>query len=85
MLLYQMEGLWLSVGELGIVYLLYRKASETYDYIRVMEFGFQYESYIKMVDLLLNIVIQAHIFVSLTLGRPSSSSAPPSWTTKTTG
>lgn len=27
-----------------------------------MEFGLQYESYIKMTDLLLNIVIQAHIF-----------------------
>lgn len=34
-----------------------------------MEFGLQYESYIKMTDLLLNIVIQAHIFVNLLLLR----------------
>lgn len=51
------------VVEIVIIYLLYKKAAEIYRYLKIMEFGLQYENYVKIIDLLLNIFIQAHIFV----------------------
>lgn len=53
------------IVELLIIYLLYKKAAEIYRYLKIMEIGLQYEHHVKITDLLLNIFIEAHIFVTL--------------------
>lgn len=55
------------IVELFVIYLLYKKAAEIYRYLKIMEIGLQYEHYVKITDLLLNIFIEAHIFVILCL------------------
>lgn len=42
---------------------LYMKAAETYKCIKVTDWSLKYENQIKILDLLFNVFIQAHVFV----------------------
>lgn len=63
MIAYDNQYLVMNFIELLAIYFLYHRASKIYKYIKIMEFGLHYENYLKIFDLLLNIFIQAHVFV----------------------
>ena len=63
------KHLLINFIELGIMAILFKKASKIYGHIKVMEFGLEYENSVKIFDLLFNVVIQAHVFVNLLLFR----------------
>jgi hypothetical protein len=50
--------------ELVVMACLYMKAAETYKSIKVTDWSLKYENQIKILDLLFNVFIQAHVFVS---------------------
>jgi hypothetical protein len=57
--------------------LLWKSASNIYQNIKLKSFALKYENQLKIFDLLLNIFIQAHVFVPALPFSPSSCSAPP--------
>jgi len=50
--------------ELIIIGLIYKKAADIYGCIKVTEFSLKYENQMKILDLLFNVFIQAHVFVN---------------------
>ena len=51
--------------ELIVMIIIFRKAAIIYGHVKVMEFGLEYENYVKIFDLLFNVIIQAHVFAVL--------------------
>jgi hypothetical protein len=51
---------------LEIYYFLWVSASNIYKNFKLKSFAMKYENQLKIFDLLINIFVQAHIFVSLT-------------------
>jgi hypothetical protein len=49
--------------EIIVIGLVYKKAADIYQCIKVTEFSLKYENQMKILDLLFNVFIQAHVFV----------------------